>query len=239
MLAIGSILHFARDGDHVWGTGWNGKVGDEHFTARDLTVHAVRGPLTAEFLRTRGFAVPEIYGDPALLVPYLFPGRFKPSAELDHVLVPNLHDLALVKNQPHVVSPLRGWNAVVTSILKARLVLASSLHGLIVAEAFGIPARYVRLSETEHVFKYQDYHLGSGRTEAEFTIARSIEEGLEMGGAPPIRYDPAPLMQAFPFSLWQAAGIFPDAGPAPTPVPGPRPDDRNPRADARRCGALV
>src|SRR5688500_13146478 len=26
LLAIGSILHFARTGDHIWGTGLNGKI---------------------------------------------------------------------------------------------------------------------------------------------------------------------------------------------------------------------
>lgn len=205
LLAIGSILHFAEEGNHIWGSGWNGKVGEEHFKPADLTVHAVRGPLTAEFLRKRAIHVPDVFGDPALLVPQLFKERFHPDPVEDYVFIPNLHDIALVENQPNVVSPLWGWNVVVQAIVSARQVLASSLHGLIVAEAFGVPARYVRLSETEDPFKYKDYYLGSGRTEAEFTYARSIEEGLEMGGAPAIRYDPAPLMQAFPFELWQRA----------------------------------
>jgi pyruvyltransferase len=203
LLAIGSILHFAEEGNHVWGSGWNGKVAEEHFKPRQLTVHAVRGPLSAEFLRKRGIRAPDIFGDPALLVPQLFGDRFRPQATEDHVFVPNLHDISLVKSHPRFVSPLWGWNVVVRAILNARLVLASSLHGLIVAEAFGIPARYVRLSQTEGLFKYKDYYLGSGRTEAEFVFANSIEEGLEMGGAPPVRYDPAPLLKAFPFELWQ------------------------------------
>lgn len=204
LLAIGSILHFAEDGNHIWGSGWNGKVGAEHFTARHLTVHAVRGPLTAEFLRKRGIQAPDVFGDPALLLPQLFGERFRPTPTEEHVFVPNLHDIALVGNNPEVVSPLWGWNLTIRSILNARLVLASSLHGLIVAEAFGVPARYVRLSETEDLFKYRDYYLGSGRSEADFVFAASIEEGLEMGGAPPLRYDPAPLLSAFPFELWQA-----------------------------------
>jgi pyruvyltransferase len=205
LLAIGSILHFAENGNHVWGSGWNGKVAEEHFKARHLTVHAVRGPLTAEFLRRRGIQVPEVFGDPALLLPQLFGNRFRPTPMRDHVFVPNLHDIAVVGNHPNVVSPLWGWNVTLRSVLNARLVLASSLHGLIVAEAFGLPARYVRLSQTEDLFKYRDYYLGSGRNEADFVFARSIEEGLEMGGAPPVRHDPTPLLQAFPFGLWQEA----------------------------------
>ena len=202
LFSIGSVLHFTQTGDHIWGTGWNGKIPEKEFKSRNLKVHAVRGPLTAEFLRSRKIEVPDIFGDPALLIPHIFKDRFKPSAEKDYVFVPNLHDLTLVKGNENVVSPLWGWNVVVESILKSKLVLASSLHGLIIAEAFGIPARYVRLTETEDLFKYKDYYFGSGRNESEFTFATSIEEGLEMGGAQGIRYDPTPLMKAFPLALW-------------------------------------
>jgi len=202
LFSIGSVLHFTKTGDHIWGTGWNGKIPEKEFKARSLKVHAVRGPLTAEFLRSRNIDVPDVYGDPALLIPHIFKNRFKPNPEKDYVFVPNLHDLPLVSDLPNVVSPLWGWNKVVDAILNAKLVLASSLHGLIVAEAFGIPARYVRLTQTEDLFKYKDYYFGSGRTEAEFQFANSIEEGLEMGGGPAIRYNQLPLMKAFPLALW-------------------------------------
>lgn len=203
LLAIGSILHFSRDGDHVWGSGWNGKIAEDKFLSKTLQVHAVRGPLTAEFLRKRGIAVPDIFGDPGLLVPHLFKGRFTVQPANDYVVVPNLHDLNLVNSHPKLVSPLWGWNVVVERIMQAKFVLASSLHGLIIAEAFGIPARYVRLSQTEDLFKYRDYYLGSGRTESEFEAANSLEEGLEMGGAPAIRFDATRLMKAFPLHLWE------------------------------------
>lgn len=204
LLAAGSVLHFATTGDHIWGSGWNGKIPAREFKAQALHIHAVRGPLTEEFLVGRGIAVPKIYGDPGLLIPHIFNNRFKVCAEVDYMFVPNLHDLSAVKHQSNVVSPLWGWNLVVANILKAKLVLASSLHGLIVAEAFGIPARYVRLSQTEDLFKYKDYYLGSGRTEAEFAVANSIAEGLEMGGAQLPRYDATALLEAFPFGLWDS-----------------------------------
>jgi pyruvyltransferase len=203
LLAIGSVLQYSYNGDHVWGTGWNGKLPSEMFTAKHLNVHAVRGPLTAEFLRQRGIHVPDVFGDPALLIPHIFNDRFQVRPETEYVFVPNLHDLTLVDGQENIVSPLWGWNRAIENILKAKLVLASSLHGLIIAEAFGIPARYVRLSQSEDLFKYKDYYFGSGRTESEFGFASSIEEGKEMGGAQPIRYNPSPLIEAFPFELWK------------------------------------
>lgn len=204
LLAIGSILQYSTDDDHIWGTGWNGKVPEAMFKSKRLNVHAVRGPLTREFLRTRGFDVPEVYGDPALLIPHLFPERFTPKYQRDYVFVPNLHDLSsLPPNTPNLISPLQGWNRVIEKILEAKLVLASSLHGLIIAEAYGIPARYVRLSQTENLFKYKDYYFGSGRLESEFQFAQSIDEGKEMGGMTGIRFDHSTLLNAFPLHLWK------------------------------------
>ena len=205
LLAIGSVLHFARDGAVIWGSGVNGKIPVESHKFEQLDVRAVRGPLTREFLAKRDIAVPEIYGDPALLLPILAPNRFKPTPGNGIGMVPNLNDLLQVdfKKAPQdvtVVSPLNGWNQCVKSILGHDLVLASSLHGLIVAEAYGIPARYVRLTETENLFKYRDYYEGTGRSD--FSFATSIEEGIEMGGERPPVFDPAPLMEAFPFDLW-------------------------------------
>lgn len=202
LLAIGSILHFAQSGDHIWGSGWNGKIPKSEFMANSLIVHAVRGPLTAEFLRKKRINVPEVFGDPGLLIPDLFKGRFKPKKELDYVFVPNLNDLSLVSGWKNIVSPLWGWNSVISEIMRSKLVLSSSLHGLIIAEAFGIPARYVRISETESLFKYQDYYLGTGRMESDFNFAKSIDEGMEMGGVKSLQFDPEDLINAFPLELW-------------------------------------
>jgi len=203
LFAIGSVLHFARDGDCVWGSGWNGKVDEALFKPKSLEVHAVRGPLTAEFLRKRGIHVPDVYGDPALLVPYLFPGKFNKSTSSPkpYIVVPNLNELDLVHSLPNVISPLRGWNHVISSIVNSELVISSSLHGLIMAEAFGVPAVYLRLSERESLFKYKDYHLGTGRTEASFKYAIRIEEAIEMRGDAMV-YNPDDLLKAFPFHLW-------------------------------------
>lgn len=200
MLAIGSILHYARDGDTVWGSGVNGKIPLEEIVARRLDIRAVRGPKTAEVLRGMGHQVPDVFGDPGLLLPTLFGDRFRPQPSRDVIFVPNLHDWKLVASDPRAVSPLGGWNRVVEEILTARFVAASSLHGLIVAEAYGIPARYVRLSEIEGRFKYDDYAQGTGRKTLE--PAESIEEAVAMGGHPPIKFDPEALLAAFPYDLW-------------------------------------
>lgn len=202
LFAVGSVLHFAQDGDVVWGSGVNGKIEPAQHRFRTLDVRAVRGPLTREFLMARGIAVPEVYGDPALLLPTLFPERFARHVRSPYVVVPNLHDLKLAQaaHMRHIVSPMWSWNRCVAAILEGELVISSSLHGIIIAEAYGIPARYLRLSDTENIFKYNDYMLGTGRGAIE--PAASVEEALEMGGMPPPVFDPEALLAAFPLDLW-------------------------------------
>lgn len=205
LLSIGSILHFARDGDVVWGTGLNGKIPVTAHRFRVLDVRSVRGPLTRAFLADRGIAAPAVYGDPALLLPTLLGGEFVRRDDLPLSVMPNLHDLALVAGRPDIVSPFDPWDRVMGRLLRSRFVVASSLHGVVVAEAFGVPARFVRLSETESLLKYEDYLLGTGRTDEPF--ARSIDEALDMGGMPPPRFDAEGLMAAFPFDLWSGGPV--------------------------------
>ena len=205
LLAIGSILHFACDNAVIWGSGVNGKIPPDRYRFSALDVRAVRGPLTRHFLVGRGIAVPEIFGDPALLLPYLMPGRFFPSHMEGPAFVPNLNDMPVLPSLRldgiPVIAPTQSWNSCVAAILRRSLVLSSSLHGIVIAEAYGIPARYVRVSERESLFKYRDYYAGTGREE--FRYARSIAEGLEMGGERSPVFAAAPLIEAFPLDLWR------------------------------------
>jgi pyruvyltransferase len=202
LLAIGSILHFARDGDVIWGSGVNGKIPVESHTFRQLDVRAVRGPLTRDFLMRRGIAVPDVYGDPGILVADLLAERFPKSVERKApvAFVPNLHDLPAMKGWENVVSPLDPWHSVVRRISEARHVISSSLHGLVVADAFGIPCSYLRLSEEENLFKYEDYVLGVGR--GRLTVTHSREQALRATPMEAVAPDLAKLKASFPYDLW-------------------------------------
>jgi hypothetical protein len=50
LFAVGSIFHFVRSGDHVWGTGINPFRRRKEMHATDIVVHSVRGPLSLEWL---------------------------------------------------------------------------------------------------------------------------------------------------------------------------------------------
>ncbi|MGI6879165.1 polysaccharide pyruvyl transferase family protein [Microbacterium sp. gxy059] len=201
LISIGSVLHFARPGDVVWGAGVNGKV--RQVLTYPLDVRAVRGPYTRAVLLGHGIDVPEVYGDPALLLPDLVPELAKARgvgnrAHRDEVLVPNLNDRALL-DAGDVVDPRGDPRSVIRRILGASFVIASSLHALIVADAFGIPSRPL-LSASEHPFKYVDYYAGTGRRGVRF--ASSPAEARDLGPVEPTEIDREALLSAFPHDVW-------------------------------------
>jgi len=199
LLGLGSILHYAREKDVIWGSGLNGKIAPWCYNFRSLDVRAVRGPRTRAFLLKRGIPCPEIYGDPALLMPILFP-ELIPQAEEEFVLIPNLNEIAAYNGLPHLVLPTEEPMEVVRRILGAKRVIAGSLHALIVAESFGIPAILLRLTEVEPLLKYCDYYEGTGR--GEFPIAYSLQEALEMESSALPCFNREALLESFPFEYF-------------------------------------
>lgn len=193
LLAVGSVLHFGRPGDVVWGAGRNAKAGPP---PEGLDVRAVRGPRTAD-----DYPGAVIGGDPALLLGGLRPDLLvAPNRRSGVAVVPNLNELAHVRDRRAVLSPRAPLGRVLRTIARSELVVGSSLHGVIVAEALGVPARAVR-AQAEPAFKYEDYYLATGRDPHD-VVAGSVEEAIERGGAPPPVWDPLPLLDAFPAELW-------------------------------------
>lgn len=205
LLGMGSIMHYAQDNDIVWGTGVNGKSPEKAYRFTSLDIRAVRGPLTRNFLLNREIACPEVYGDPTLLLPIYFPEFQKPaSPSNDYVIIPHYSDEHLFASFPNVISVKEHWSVVVEKILNSKFVISSALSGIIVAEAFGIPARLLQIennSNTEDLFKYRDYYYGTNRFN--FNYATSIEEALKMGGEPLPMCDLEKLNRAFPFELFK------------------------------------
>jgi len=212
LLGSGSIYYFANEGDVVWGSGINGKRPDKKdYVFKNLDVRAVRGPLTRQFLDENfGIKAPEIYGDPALLFPYLFP-EFKKAShpKNDYLVIIHYLDAHFFENTPqkNVLFATDAWDVVINAILNSKFVISSSLHGVILAEAYGIPARLLRLTDEEPLFKFYDYYYGTGRSD--FKFARSVEEALNLSGEPKFHCDLEKIYQAFPFEFWPSSDFPP------------------------------
>lgn len=198
LLAIGSIAHFGRPGDVLWGTGMNPKT-PSAAPALGLDARAVRGPVTRGLLADSGIPAPAVFGDPALLLPAVLP-RLVPTGGRALTVVPNLNELDRWPRTPQLLNPRAPLGRVLRTIADSRLVVGSSLHGIIVAEALGMPARAIR-SLGEGLAKYADYLSATGR-DADVEIAETLDEAIARGGAPAPEWDPLPLLEAFPVDLW-------------------------------------
>ncbi|MCD9199488.1 polysaccharide pyruvyl transferase family protein [Aeromicrobium wangtongii] len=201
---VGSILHFAQQGDTVWGTGVNGKVDSTRHRFTSLDVRAVRGPRTAHFLEQRGLPVDVPYGDPALLLPDLFPDlrHISETKLYKQTVVPNLNDLPLFRGHPDLLDPRSPVMTCLRRIVQSEFVVGSSLHAMIVSEAFGID--FVLLdSRSESPFKFHDYAEGTNR--------RLTPRAADLASAPsaprmePLDYASTPLLNSFPYDLWGPA----------------------------------
>ena len=206
LISVGSVLHFAKNGDVVWGTGLNGKMGTQRHAWTHLDVRAVRGPRTAQFLEERGIIAPKIYGDPALLLPDLVPQLrdwASQPKQFGTTVVPNYNDYAqsaaIGVRPEQILCPTSPVFTCLERIARSEFVTGSSLHAIVVAESLGIPARVMR-SRHETELKYLDYFEGTGRFGVE--IADTYEAAVDLGGAPRIRWDSKGLVDAFPLDLW-------------------------------------
>lgn len=210
LLAIGSVMHFAKNNDTVWGTGINGKINDKYLKFNKLDVRAVRGPLTREKLIKKGIKCPEVFGDPAILTPLLYPREIvdlqNSVSNKEFIVIPHLRDdLEKYRNySDNIVSPECYPLEFIRAIASAKMVVSSSLHGVIIAESYGIPAVYYKSGSGEHDFKYHDYYLGTGRSENEYNFATSIEEALTIKNEPikNLQGLQAKLIEVFPLDLW-------------------------------------
>jgi len=145
IISIGSIARRAGPGQTVLGSGIM------TYSTKKLSADAnwkfVRGPYTREMVLKAGGSCPEIYGDPAMLLPLFCPESKK---EYDVGIVPHFIDYKAVKEKypKHNVINVKNKNPleVAREITKCRTIISSSLHGIIAAHAFGIPAAWVKFS---------------------------------------------------------------------------------------------
>lgn len=168
---IGSILGWSRNRNLViWGSGFISE--DSFLRCIPKRVCAIRGPLTRKKLLEFGVECPEVYGDPALLLPKYYSPKIVKKYRIG--IVPHYIDkdnpnfINLCKRLPCDVSIIdleQGVETAIDSILECEKIISSSLHGLIVADAYGIPSLRVKFSDNVAGgdFKFNDYFLSVGR----------------------------------------------------------------------------
>lgn len=146
LISIGSVISRATSKNvTIWGSGAM-KITDQPNPAANYL--AVRGPRTRDIIIKNGGECPEIYGDPALLLPKVYDNPQDKKYKIG--FVPHYVDYQDLKNwYPHekVINLLDdNIERVIDQMRQCDRIVSSSLHGIIVATAYGIPATWVKLS---------------------------------------------------------------------------------------------
>lgn len=158
---LGSIIQFYKiNGGIVYGAG----LIDNNYTTGNHKYYAVRGPRTKDLLEKKGYNVPEIFGDPALVLSKVYNKRVLVKNKIgiiphiihyENLLNHTLHDdIALINLKTSDIE------LVIDTIRSCEFIISSSLHGIIVAHAYGIPALWVNLSNRKLMgnnIKFYDY----------------------------------------------------------------------------------
>lgn len=166
--AVGSMIRECNENSILWGTGYH--VPNSCFRGKPISIHAVRGPLTRDQLLKQGCKCPEIYGDPALLLPRFYTPSIKERkgiGVIPHYIDKNDIQLDMFRRHSNVkiIDIQDGVERVIDKVTSCNLILSSSLHGMIVADAYGIPGYWYKISNkiTGGTYKYKDYFQSVNR----------------------------------------------------------------------------
>lgn len=221
-LCIGTLLdavNYSNSNTIVWGSGVSGQERD---FAHPAKICAVRGYKTRDFLISHGIDCPNVVGDSALLLP-LYYQPFINNKEKDYIPKYKLGIIPHVIDQQHpVIEEIRRkrkdvliidlahygkWTDVIDQICSCDMIASSSLHGLIMSDAYGVPNCWIELTGkiSGGYFKFFDYASSVARKLTEPFVLKSIEQLPQIvelcseWKAPTI--DTQAIMDACPFKI--------------------------------------
>lgn len=165
LLAIGSVLAVGNKHSKIWGSGFI--CDNRQCTGGEI--YAVRGKYSDSLLRNGKWMGPKTYGDPALLLP-----MFVKASENKHDrtgIIPHYTEYEYFKEKYSGMYEVINLNSsdvesVTKIITSCKRILSTSLHGVIVSHAYGIPALWIEKKPLETVgiegFKFRDYFSAVG-----------------------------------------------------------------------------
>lgn len=158
ILGIGSIINLSSSESIVCGSGVISTDVPINYKPKDIL--SIRGPKSKEFLNNLNIKCPSIYGDPTLLLPKIYNPIIK--KEYDIGIIPHyvdFHDIWVSNQNCFIIDVRKQPIDVINDILKCKFIISSSLHGLIISDAYNIPNSRIKLSNklVGGDFKFIDY----------------------------------------------------------------------------------
>lgn len=218
MFAIGSMIQVVKrthkvaraEGEKlcVWGTGLLNPIFGHDFL-ENVELALVRGPITAALLKLEM----NRFGDPGLLIHAALPFEGTRQDRIGVVPHYTLMDdpelLAFVASDPAylLIDPREDAADVCLQIASCEHVFASSLHGLIIADAYGVANTWIE-PKGQSWLKYLDYAASVGRSDM---MAPLTVEAAESHKSTPMKYQDGidaardALLNSFPARLKSTA----------------------------------
>jgi pyruvyltransferase len=207
--AIGSIIRRTNSRSIVWGSGSFGTERKKDINP-NTSFLAVRGPLTRNLIRIYGNECPEIYGDPALILPEVFYPKVARKYKIGVILRwseaewDNTEFDSDIKKINMRSSDIEGT---LKEMLSCERIISSSLHGVVLADAYGIPSAWLGSSSPKGLeFKFYDYFLSVNKIQKPQKINfsgkvinyRDLDNQIRFNDHN-IEFDPTKLLEACPF----------------------------------------
>jgi len=169
LMLVGSTMSMVERGDIINGIGWKGNdLTNKRELISTLKVYGVRGPLTRRMLERNGADLAELKFefDPGLLVKEVYGLSLDMSTEKNAIFIPHYRDIPIYNGKyPKGIKVINIDNPpekVAREILKAKVVYASSLHGIIFSHALNKECIFVSPLTPEPLLKYEDYYFSVG-----------------------------------------------------------------------------
>ena len=178
----GSILNHINDRGIVWGAGLGNLTDGINPQA---SIKSVRGPYTRARALSLGVQCPEVYGDPGLLLPRFYTPQSE-RGKYDVGIVPHYVDGYRAFNwfeNLHFIDVFQPIEKVIDEITSCKRIVSSSLHGIVVAHAYGIPAMWLKISDSigGDGTKYRDHFASVGMEHVINPIDVREKKGMVFG----------------------------------------------------------
>ena len=214
LMGIGSIIGM-RDFDAIiWGSGIHKtesiKAIMQNSNYVKYDIRCVRGPVTREILLAAGYSCNECYGDPAILMPLIYQPVIQkkelPFVIINHFSIDRFNPLGEKYLDYLLDIKTSDYKMFINKLVKSEKVIASSLHAIILAEIYGIPAVLVKEGIEKELMKFYDWYYSTGRYS--ITMASNIEEAIKMEpmklpDKELLRRMQNDIMSVFPYDIWK------------------------------------
>lgn len=207
LYAVGSVLTAGIQDATVWGSGILNATLTYRLANRKFDIRAVRGPFTRAILIDYGYTAPDIYGDPAIIMPEIYnPDNVVKTHKYGVIMhkdyIVNESENAAIYNSYTKVLNIKtdDYKFFIEELKSVEIVISSSLHGIILAEVYGVPA--ILLKPQVDILKYYDYYYGTGRMH--FPIANTVSEAhhLKPADIPDFTNMVNQLKETFPYDMY-------------------------------------